>query len=421
MKIRNGVKKISGMVLSAVLCLSLAACGSGSTAGTSRAASAAQTAAKTTAAAAVSSAAATTKAPATTAAASSKAAAASAQGDTITVTDHEGNQVKVPKKIERIVVCDIYPLPSVLCVFFDSAKKIVGMAKPSMVAAQNSLLSKLYPDILKADTGFIKDSEINIEQLMKLKPDVVFYSASNKKQGDALKQAGIPAVAISVNKWNYNCIETLNNWISLLSQMFPENDKTAKVADYSRKVYDRIQDKVKNLSEADRKKVFFLFQYSDTAVSTSGKRFFGNWWAESVGAVNVAKDIDKDNAVQVNMEQIYKWNPQMIFITNFNTSKPDDLYKNTVGSYDWSAVDAVKNKAVVKMPLGMYRSYTPGVDTPVTLLWMAKTVYPELFKDVDITKETKDYYKTVFGIDLTDEQANTIFTPPAAAGNVFSK
>ena len=127
MKIRNGVKKISGMVLSAVLCLSLAACGSGSTAGTSVAASAAQPAAKTTAAAA-SSAAATAKAPATTAAALSRGAAASAPGDTITVTDHEGNQVKVPKKIERIAVCDIYPLPSVLCVFFDSAKKIVGMS-----------------------------------------------------------------------------------------------------------------------------------------------------------------------------------------------------------------------------------------------------------------------------------------------------
>ena len=67
------------------------------------------------------------------------------------------------------------------------------------------------------------------------------------------------------------------------------------------------------------------------------------------------------------------------------------------------------------MPLGMYRSYTCGVDTPVTLLWIAKTVYPDLFKDIDITEETKKYYKEVFGITLTDEQATKIFAPTSKA------
>ena len=55
------------------------------------------------------------------------------------------------------------------------------------------------------------------------------------------------------------------------------------------------------------------------------------------------------------------------------------------------------------------------MDTPVTLLWLAKTVYPDLFRDVDITAKTKDYYKTVFNIALTDKQANKIFAPAAAA------
>ena len=72
------------------------------------------------------------------------------------------------------------------------------------------------------------------------------------------------------------------------------------------------------------------------------------------------------------------------------------------------------------MPLGMYRSYTCGVDTPVTLLWLAKTAYPALFDDVDITEETINYYKEVFGITLTKEQADKIFSPVAAAGTGFA-
>ena len=70
------------------------------------------------------------------------------------------------------------------------------------------------------------------------------------------------------------------------------------------------------------------------------------------------------------------------------------------------------------MPLGMYRSFTPGIDTPVTLLWLAKTAYPELFEDIDVTAEAMNYYKDVFGVELTNEQAQSIFAPSSDAGKI---
>ena len=341
-------------------------------------------------------------------------------GGTVTITDHADREVKVPKDIQRIAVCDIYPLPSVLAVFFDSADKIVGMPEPSMTAVKNGLLGQLYPDILKAETGYIDGSNVNMEELAKLEPDVVFYSASSAELGDQLTEAGFNAVAVSVNKWDYNCIETLNNWIDLLSQMFPESDKSAAVQQKSQEIYDLVQERVENLSDDQRKDVFFLFQYSDTTLLTSGKQFFGQWWADAIGAKNVAEELTQDNAVPVSMEQVYEWDPDMIFITNFNTYYPDDLYNNTVEGYDWSPVSAVANHSVYKMPLGMYRSYTPGADCPVTLLWMAKTAYPSQFQDIDVISEAKDYYKEVFGIELTDEQAKSIFEPSQSAGQGFA-
>ena len=129
--------------------------------------------------------------------------------------------------------------------------------------------------------------------------------------------------------------------------------------------------------------------------------------------------METDNSVNVNMEQIYEWNPSVIFITNFTSAGPEDLYGNTVGNYDWSVVDAVKNQRVYKMPLGMYRSYTPGADTPVTLLWMAKTTYPEYFEDIDITEEAISYYKEVFGVELTADQVESIFAPAEEVGSGF--
>lgn len=105
----------------------------------------------------------------------------SAADKTVTITDQADNKVTVPKKIKRIAVAGIYPLPSVISVFFNSADKIVGMPEPSMIAAKNSLLSELYPKILKANTSFNKNDNVNTEELKKLNPDVVFYTAENKK------------------------------------------------------------------------------------------------------------------------------------------------------------------------------------------------------------------------------------------------
>jgi len=337
--------------------------------------------------------------------------------DTHIVVDHSGNEVEVPREINRIAVCDILPLPSVLAVFFDSAEKIVGMSGTSMNAAENSLLGELYPEILEAETGFIDGSSLNLEELLKLQPDVVFYNAARSEQGEQLRKAGIPGIAISVNKWEYNCIETLNNWIALLGQLFPENDKSETVAEYSREIYDLVQQRVSEIPEQEQ--VFFLYKYTDTSIMTSGSRFFGQWWADAIGARNVAAEVETDNQITVNMEQIYAWNPSLIFITNFTTAYPEDLYGNTMGVYDWSAIEAVENQRVYKMPLGMYRSYTPGVDTPVTLLWLAQTAYPQVFSDIDLIQETKDYYQEVFGNTLTDAQAASIFAPAADAGAGF--
>ena len=337
--------------------------------------------------------------------------------NTRTVIDHDGVSVTIPEKVERIVVCDILPLPSVLAVFFDSAEKIVGMSDTSMSAAKNGLLGELYPEILDAETNFIDGSTVNAEELMKLQPDVVFYNASRKELGEQLRKAGFPAVAISVNKWDYDCIETLNQWAALLGEIFPENDRREAVAAYSGKIYNLVQDRVREIPE--RKQVLFLYQYSEANLLTSGQKFFGQWWADAIGAENVAQELSTDNSVSVNMEQVYAWNPEIVFITNFTTAGPDDLYENTVGVYDWSGIQAVQERQVYKMPLGMYRSYTPGADTPVTLLWMAKTAYPELFADIDILAETKAYYSEVFGVELTDQQAASIFDPAADAGGGF--
>ena len=336
------------------------------------------------------------------------------------ITDHLGRQVDVPDQINRVVTTTILPYASVTTVFLGGAEKLVGIHPVSMSAAKSGLLSEIYPEILKSKTDFIKGSNLNIEALMALKPDVVFVNSGDKKMIEQIENAGIPAVAVSASKWDYDVLKTYDEWLALLGDVFPDHAKTDAAAAYSRQVAKTIADRTAKLTDAEKKKVLFVFQYDAKRLVTSGKHFFGQYWCDAVGAKNAAESVQADNQnAQISMEQVYKWNPDIVLVTNFTPVLPADIYANKYN--DWSHVKAVTDKQVYKLPLGIYRSYTPSADTPMTLLWMAKTVYPELFADIDLTKEVKTYYEKLYGIRLSDAQVSGMFEPRANRADGFSQ
>jgi iron complex transport system substrate-binding protein len=334
------------------------------------------------------------------------------------VIDHDGDAVEVPVQIDRVAVSSIWPLSAFLTMYLGSAEKIVGVAPAPMAAAANGTLGKLFPEYLEADTQWVQGDVINVEELMKLDPDVVFVAAPGGAEKEALKAAGIPCISISATKWNYDTVETFDRWLEVLEQVFPGQSRVAGVSQYSHSVFDEVQERTRDIPEGERARALFLFQYTDSVMITSGEKFFGHYWITAVGGENVAGGMTEagSNAV-INMEQVYEWDPEVIYITNFTPTQPEDLYTNAIGGDDWSGVSAVKNRRVYKMPLGAYRTYTPGVDTPLTLKWMAVTMYPDLFADIDIVQEAKDYYSDFFGVTLSDEDVEAMFNPPGAAGS----
>ena len=335
---------------------------------------------------------------------------------TRTVVDDTGVEVEIPEKLDRIVISSILPLPSVYCFFRGSSEGLVGIHPSSMAAAENSYLTTVYPEITELDTSFVENGEINIEQLMKLEPDVVFYSATNTDEREMYDNAGIKAIGFSTTLSDYNCIETFANWVDLLGQIFGDSDRAQEVIEYGRSVEAQVLEKTATLSDEEKPKVLVLFNYGDGTITTSGSNFFGEYWIETAGGINVAAELN--GQPEINMEQIYAWNPDMIFITNFSSVLPEDLYNNTIEGDDWSNVKAVQEGQVYKFPLGMYRWFPPSSDTPLALMWLAKTIQPELFADIDIDQEIKDYYVKYYNVELTDDDLQVIYNPAReAAGN----
>ena len=399
------IKAWTSMALAAALAFSLAGCGASEMSGSSAADSAAASEAETTEDAAAAGELGETENP-----------ESGEESGTRVIVDHTGAEIEIPAEIDRIVISSILPLPSVYCLFEGSAEKLVGMHPSSMAAAENSILPKVMPDILDVNTDFLLGGEINVEELMNLKPDVVFYSADNWEEYEKISSAGIPAIGFSTSNWNYDCVATFENWVTLLGEVLNQEDKAAGIAEYGHQVYDEVQAVLSEAGDIEKPRVLILFNYANGVIKTSGSNFFGQYWIESTGGINVAEALS--GTVEINMEQVYEWDPDIIYITNFSPYQPEDLLNNTIEGHDWSSVKAVKEQKVYKFPLGMYRWFPPASDTPLVLKWLAQKNQPELFADIDMEEEVRAYYKEFYGVELTEEDIAQIFHPASEASGL---
>lgn len=335
---------------------------------------------------------------------------------TITITDQNGMEVVIPENPSRLVTTAL-PLPSIYALTGAPIENLVGVHPGSTSAIENSVMAAMYPQLSGIADNFINGTDVNVEELLKLEPDVVLYWAEYLEQYEAMTNAGITAVGVKPQD-NGNVLSTLESWLSIMGEIFGTTGKVDKVIEYGRKLETEIAEKTAQIPEEDRQKVLYLYNHSEDDISVSGNGFYGQYWIDAAGGINVAADLN--GATSVNMEQIYEWNPDLIIITTFTETMPEDLYNNTIDGQDWRHIDAVKNGKVYKEPLGVYRWFPPSGDAPLMLMWMANTLYPEVF-DYDMEDEIEEYYERFYNYDLEEKQIEGILSanPEAAKGANF--
>jgi len=330
------------------------------------------------------------------------------------VIDQAGTEVTIPAEVNSIVSGGILPYFHTWYVATNSTKEIVGMHPNSYNAAENSILSKMAPEILNADTSFVQNGEMNVEELMKINPDVFFEIATDEKSIEQARNAGINTVAIkAIDAAAAEPLATFNSWLKLTGEIASTTERADKFIEIGTAVQNEIYEKIDGLTKEQKPNALMMYQLSEQAITVGGKNFFGNQWLNATGANDVAEN-DVTGRKDVNMEQIYNWNPEIIYLTNFTEIQPEDLYNNTIPGQDWSEVEAVKNKQVYKIPLGIYRWFPPSGDAPLMLKWLASNNQPELF-DYDMNAEIKSYYKDFYGYDVTDEEVEQILHPSSDA------
>lgn len=316
---------------------------------------------------------------------------------TITIVDQLGKTIELDGVPERVVTT-IMPFPYIFYAVVGNNDNLVGCNPSSIVAYNDSALKYMYPELADASTDFVDTSfVVNVEELIKLQPDVVFQWNYMDDEIKKMEDAGIKVIALQ-----YGSIEDLETWIQIIATMMGKEERGQELIQYFHESVDEVDAAFADLSEEDYSNVLILSD--DMKVTGTG---FSSYWLEHSGAVNPAGDLSGE-ALNINMEQVYEWNPSIIYIGNFTDLQPSDLLENKLEGEDWSVVDAVQNGQVYKIPIGGYRWDPPGVETPLMIKWLAKIQHPEAFEDMDMNEEVREFYETVYDFELTDEMLDEI-------------
>lgn len=319
--------------------------------------------------------------------------------DVKVVQDAANNKVEVTKNVTKIGLTPM-PWASVVYSIDGSSKKIVTMNPSSMKAYKGNFLEKLDSNFGKIDTKVVgQNFSINLEELIKLEPEVMLIWDNQKDEAEKLKALGIAPIMVK-NK----TIEELQASMRAVGKVLNKEARAEEFVKLYEDTFNKIKTYQEKIKQAKKPKVIYL---RDSKLSfAQGSDNFIRTTLEMAGADNVI-------AKSLSMEEIIAINPDIILLSNFDSFVPDDLYKNRLKGQDWSQVKAVKEKRVYKTPLGIYRWDAPGVETPLMMEWLAKVMQPEIFKDINFKNNLKLYFKKYFNYNLTDEDIRQILNDEA--------
>ena len=239
-----------------------------------------------------------------------------------------------------------------------------------------------------------------IEKIMLCEPDIIISEYEDQTVADDMQsKIGVPVITLKAGaKGVFD--EAFSGSMELLGKVFGKEDRTAEINKFVAEQKTAIETAVAGIAEEDKPNVYIcgLGNWGTTdhlmtaenyvSFQVAGvKNVLSGLGIEGVGPVEQEKFLElsgemdiiiMDAAAVKNIKPLYQQDPTM-----FNTCKA------------W-------NEGEVYLEMA-YNAYYTNFEIALINTWfIAKTVYPEQFADIDITAKTNKVTKVFFGEELAD-------------------
>ena len=312
------------------------------------------------------------------------AAAAGAWGagaqDSRIVSDGAGRKVVIPRRIERIYAAGP---PASILVFAVAPDKLIGWTS-AWREAEKPYIANRYADLPTLGRLTGRGNTANVEVVLGAKPDVIidygtvsatFASLAERVQ----QQTGIPYLLLDGD------FDRMSDAIRQVGAVAAEEKRGESLARYAQEAVLDINARVAKIPPGRRPRVYYGRGPQGLTTGLAGS--INVEWIEQLGAVNVAAEMGRGGLVQVSVEQVLRWNPDLVVTIDPN------FYALAPSHPLWRELPAVKAGRLhlaPSVPFG-WIDFPPSINRLIGLRWLARVLYPQSFPE-DLRPIVRDFY-----------------------------
>ena len=323
------------------------------------------------------------------------------------ITDMAGREVVIPTDIHTVYSTS--PVGTII-IYTISPDLVAGLNYEASDAEKKYLVSS-FAQLPVLGGWYGKGYEGNLEEIAKAKPDIILNSgtinANTIEFSDNLqKQLGIPVVFAKVE------LLTMSDAYNFLGDVLNKKSRTDELSAYITDSLSDAQSKVANIKEENKVRVYYAEASQGLQTDPAGSSH--TQILDMLGGINVA-DVKVSGGygrVDVSVEQLIKWNPDII-IAGF-----DQGYAEDGAAYDYMQQDsvlkelrAIKNGDIYEVPSSPFSWFDrpPSANMIMGIKWTAEILYPDLF-DYNLREEARKFYKLFYYCSLSDEELDTLLS-----------
>jgi iron complex transport system substrate-binding protein len=317
-------------------------------------------------------------------------------------TDMTGRTVKVPVAIHKVFCMGP---PCQILIYALAPDLLAGWNYPPE-PGEAELLIEPYRRLPVLGGWFGKSNTGNLEQIVKVKPDVMISIGDPMATAVAERVQAQIRIPVVVGDWQ---LKSTGNTLRMLGRLVHREKRAEELARISEAAIAEVERKVAAIPQDQRRRVYYA--EGPKGLATDPGNSFHSEAIVFAGGINVAKVPQGGNFGQTNVspEQILMWNPDIIIAGYDHVSSPGQFYRSVWSDPFWRKLKAVQNKEVFEAPQYPFNwiDRPPAVNRIIGIKWLANLLYPDRFH-YDIRKETRNFYAKFYHRTLTDAELDKL-------------
>lgn len=302
--------------------------------------------------------------------------AAEAPADDRTLTDMDGDQVKLPASVTRYA--DAWGDHVAFDCLLDGGAGLVAVATSKK---DRPWLYAMAPSLSQVPTV----APNKPTDLATFDPQLVFAS-----DDDLRDDLSVPVLDV-----DFDTLAGLKQSLGLTAKALG-GDAPSK-ADAYLKEFDQtlaeVEKATADIETGERPTVLFGDAVYEGRIE--GTDSLANEWIMAAGGINAnPSDGDTDNAT---VADVLLWNPDIIV-----TGSLDDAQR-ILNDRSWDGIAAVREGRVYACPRGLNSWAAAGPELVLQVLWLAGTMYPDLFPTDEVATRIQGFYRTYYGFEASFE------------------